>query len=75
MMSLLEVKEAVKQMTLEEFEELTRWMNEQRTEAEKAEADWQAWDEQLEKDVESGRLDHLIAGLEANFEAGRSKPL
>lgn len=74
-MSLLEVKEAVKQMTLAEFEELNRWMNEQRAQAEKAEADWQAWDEQIEQDVKAGRLDHLIAGLEANFEAGRSKPL
>lgn len=74
-MSLVEVKEAVKQMTLAEFEELNRWMSEQRTEAEKTEADWQAWDEQLEQDVKAGRLDHLLAEARADIKAGRVRPL
>lgn len=72
-MSLTEVKEAVAQMTSDEVDELTRWINEQRVKAEEADAD--AWDKQFEDDVNAGRLDHLIAQVEANFEAGRSKPL
>ena len=35
-MSLTEVKEAVAQMTLDEVNELTRWINEQRVKAEEA---------------------------------------
>lgn len=72
-MSVGEIKDAVQKLTLVEIEELTRWMNEQRVKAE--EADAEAWDKQMEEDVKAGRLDHLIAQVEANFEAGRSKPL
>ena len=35
------------------------------------EADWAAWDKQIEEDVEAGRLDWLIEKAQANFEAGR----
>ena len=35
------------------------------------EADWEAWDKQLEEDVKAGRLDHLSEKAVKNFEAGR----
>ena len=35
------------------------------------EADWQAWDKQLEEDVKAGRLDHLSEKAVENFKAGR----
>ena len=35
------------------------------------EADWEAWDKQLEEDVKAGRLDHLAERALANFRAGR----
>ena len=35
------------------------------------EADWEAWDKEIEEDVEAGRLDWLIEKAQANFEAGR----
>ncbi len=72
-MSLTEVKEAVAQMTPDEQNELTRWMNEQRVKAEEAASD--AWDKQIEEDAKAGRLNHLIAEARADIKAGRVRPL
>ena len=35
------------------------------------EADWEAWDKQLEEDVKAGRLDHLSEKALKNFREGR----
>ena len=37
------------------------------------EADWEAWDKQLEEDVKAGRLDHLSEKALKNFREGRYK--
>jgi len=34
-----------------------------------------AWDAEIEEDVNAGRLDHLIARAEADITAGRTKSL
>ena len=40
-------------------------------------ADWQAdlWDDQIERDVQSGKLDKLIAEAREDIKAGRVSPL
>lgn len=35
------------------------------------EANWEAWDKQLEEDVKTGKLDHLLKKVDENFKAGR----
>ncbi len=37
--------------------------------------DEQAWDRQIEKDLEDGKLDFLIEEVKADIEAGRVQPL
>ena len=39
------------------------------------EADWKAWDKQLEEDVKAGRLDHLGDKALEDLRAGRCKDL
>ena len=39
------------------------------------EADWEAWDKQLEEDVKAGRLDHLGDKAVEDLRAGRCKDL
>ena len=39
------------------------------------EADWKAWDKQLEEDVKAGRLDHLGDKALEDLQAGRCKAL
>ncbi len=36
---------------------------------------WEAWDRQIEEDARAGRLDSLLAEVEADIAAGRTKPL
>jgi hypothetical protein len=36
---------------------------------------WEAWDHQIEEDARSGRLDHVLAEVDADIAAGRTKPL
>ncbi len=36
---------------------------------------WEAWDRQIEKDSQSGQLDHILAEVDADIAAGRVKPL
>jgi hypothetical protein len=43
------------------------------TDEEIAEQDWNEWDEQIERDSESGKLDELFAKAIADHEAGKSR--
>lgn len=65
-MSVEELELAIQQLPPPELERLATWF-----------AEYQAaeWDRQIEEDVESGRLGHLIERAEADIAAGRSKPL
>jgi hypothetical protein len=40
-----------------------------------AELDWDRWDEQLERDVRSGRLDALVEEALSADDAGKTTPL
>ena len=39
------------------------------------EADWQAWDKQLEADVKAGKLDAILKRVSADFHAGKCENL
>ena len=39
------------------------------------EADWQAWDKQLEADVKAGKLDATLKRVSADFHAGKCENL
>ncbi len=39
------------------------------------EADWQAWDKQLAKDVKAGKLDAILERVSADFHAGKCEDL
>ncbi|HZP83351.1 MAG TPA: hypothetical protein VFB21_17035 [Chthonomonadaceae bacterium] len=65
-MSVQEIERAVAQLSPTELQEFAEWF-----------ADYQAeiWDKQIEADVQSGRLDALIAEAHRDFEAGRCKAI
>lgn len=65
-MSVIEIESAIQQLPADELSELARWFEEFHA---------RAWDEQIERDVETGRLDTLGQQAKADFEAGLCKPL
>ncbi len=65
-MSVKELETAVSTLSREELSAFQRWFEEFTADA---------WDRQLDEDVKAGRLDHLAAEADRDFEAGRCKPL
>lgn len=65
-MSVQEIEQAITQLSPAELAELSAWL-----------ADYQAkvWDDQIERDLETGRLDALLNEVDAEYEAGQAKPL
>jgi len=64
--SVAEIERAIEQLPPDDLAQLARWFEEFMA---------QAWDRQIEEDVQAGRLDALIRQAEQDFEAGRSQPL
>ena len=65
-MSVQELETAVSSLSREELSVFHRWFEEFIAED---------WDRQIEADVKAGRLDHLAAKADRDFEAGRCTPL
>lgn len=65
-MSVDELESAVANLALEELAAFARWFEEYLAEA---------WDRRIEADVRAGRLDEAGRRADADFEAGRCKPL
>ena len=65
-MSVKEIEAAVSGLAPAELARFSEWFEEFQAEA---------WDRQLEKDVAAGKLDKLAEQANADFEAGRCKPL
>lgn len=65
-MSTMELESAVKKLAPEDLKVFTDWFEHYIADL---------WDHQIEKDILSGRLDHLAAKADADFEAGRCSPL
>ena len=66
MQAVQELQSAVSQLSVEELARFRAWFDE---------FDAEVWDEQLEEDVESGKLDRLANRAIANFRAGKCKQL
>jgi len=65
-MDIKEIESAIAQLPSSELAELAKWF---------AAFQAQAWDEQLEQDVKSGRLDTLLKQAEQDFAQGQCEPL
>ena len=66
MSTVIEIQAAIQKLTPAEKRQLEDWFLEMQADA---------WDAQIEEDINAGRLDHLIARAEADIAAGRTKPL
>ncbi len=65
-MSLQELESAVSQLPADELNAFARWFEEYLADA---------WDRRIEEDIKAGRLDEAGRRADADFEAGRCKPL
>ena len=66
MRSVAEIQAEIERLPRAEQRKLAEWF---------AQVQADAWDAQIEEDVNAGRLDHLLAQAEADIAAGRMKPL
>ena len=64
--SLQELEAAIAQLPAEELTAFARWFEEYLADA---------WDRRIEADIKAGRLDEAGRRADADFEAGRCKPL
>jgi hypothetical protein len=60
------IEQQIRELSAGEFSELRDWVLEQ---------DWRTWDAQIETDAGAGKLDKLIADSQADYMAGRTRPL
>jgi hypothetical protein len=65
-MGIKEIEKAIVQLPAKDLDKLADWLEDYRA---------QMWDEQIEKDLEAGRLDALLAEVDEEYEAGSSQPL
>ena len=65
-MSVKDIERAITQLPNNEITELVAWLEDYHH---------QIWDKQIENDLDSGRLDSLIAEAEKEYEAGLARPL
>lgn len=65
-MSVKEIEIAIKELSAGERSELVALLVEQHHED---------WDKQIEDDLDSGRLDALLAEVDKEYDAGLAKPL
>ena len=66
MLKLDEIKESIESLPEDEFSQFEQWFSEKY---------WQNWDEQIESDSESGKLDFLIEEALKEKEAMKLKYL
>jgi hypothetical protein len=66
MLKVDELKTAIEALPEEEYAELRQWFSEK---------DWQKWDEQIENDSQSGKLDFLIKEAFEQKKQGKLKDL
>ena len=65
-MSLQELEAAVTQLPADDLDAFAQWFEEYLA---------NAWDRRIEADIQAGRLDMAGRRADAEFEAGRCKPL
>ncbi|MGC8641379.1 MAG: hypothetical protein ACP5XB_16060 [Isosphaeraceae bacterium] len=65
-MDVKQIEAAILELDAENLTEFTAWLKEHRA---------QLWDMQIAEDLESGRLDGLLAQVDKEYEAGLARPL
>ncbi len=65
-MSVQEIEAAITQLSAQDLAKLMAWLEEYHA---------QVWDRQIEEDLDAGRLDHLLAKVEQEYQAGLAEPL
>ena len=65
-MSVTEIESAIAQLAPKDVAALMAWLQNYHE---------QLWDKQIEGDLEAGRLDHLLAEVDKEIEAGLARPL
>ena len=65
-MSVQEIENAITQLPPQDVEKLAVWLADYRS---------REWDEQIERDLNEGRLDSFLAAAEAEYQAGKVRPL
>jgi predicted esterase len=65
-MSVAEIEAAITKLPPQDVEKLAVWLADYRN---------RAWDEQIAQDLDAGRLDAFLASAEAEYQAGKVRPL
>jgi hypothetical protein len=65
-MSIAEIESAITQLPPNEVATLMAWLQDYHA---------QLWEQQIEDDLEAGRLDKLLAEVDKEYEAGLARPL
>jgi hypothetical protein len=65
-MNVKDIEQAITQLPKSELNELVAWLEDYHH---------QVWDKQIEDDLDSGRLDLLLAEAEKEYQAGLVRPL
>jgi hypothetical protein len=65
-MSVTEIQTAITELTSDDLADLMNWLD-----------DYQAklWDKQIEEDLDTGRLDSVLAEVDKEYQAGLAEPL
>lgn len=66
MTELEQLEQEVQSLSQSDFEKFRDWF---------MKFEWEKWDERIEKDLKSGRLDQLISEAKAEFKAGKTQEL
>ncbi len=65
-MSVKKIEAAITGLPARDVTHLMSWLSEYHA---------RLWDGQIEEDLEAGRLDALLAEVDAEYEAGQARPL
>jgi hypothetical protein len=65
-MDVKQIEAAILELEAEDLTQLVAWLREHCA---------QVWDTQIAEDLESGRLDALLAEVDKDYEAGLARPL
>ena len=65
-MSIIEIENAIKELPPEKVNELMEWFVKYHSEI---------WDKQIAEDLDTGRLDTILAEVNSDIASGNAKPL
>jgi len=65
-MGIQEIEAAITKLPIKRLIELSIWLEEYQA---------RTWDQQIEADLTKGRLDTILAEVDAEYEAGLAQPL